>query len=173
MGDWGGDWQGPSSATSSGLVIAQSAVAVPHTGDTNEAILATIPVPPNAIGKNGRIVIDVAWSYTNSANNKTNRIRFGASGSGIGGTIIQSLVTTTSVLFRTNAVLANVNAANVQKSYPAIGALTSIYGVGSGGVTTTAIDTTAATEINITGQLALGSETITLEAYQVILYPKS
>ena len=39
MGDWGGDWQGPSAATSSGLVIAQSAVAVSHTGDTNETIL--------------------------------------------------------------------------------------------------------------------------------------
>jgi hypothetical protein len=151
-----------------GLILQQSAVAVPHTGDTNETILATIAVPANALGKNGRLTIDGYGSVTNSANNKTFRVRWGASGSGLSGAQMSLVALTTVATARLKGDIENVNATNAQKSYANLNAFTS-----SAPVQTGAIDTTAATEINITGQLALGSETITLEAYQVLLYPHS
>lgn len=160
----------PSGVQQAGTLLAQSAVAVPHTGDTNEAVLATIAVPANAIGRNGIVRIAVTWSYTNSANTKTCRIRFGASGSGTGGTPVTQAAVTTTVLFRTLVDVANVAATNVQKVTPTLVTSVNIFGSASGGVTPAAIDTTAATEINITGQLASAAETITLEAYQVLLY---
>ena len=168
MGDWSSDWNGPKSGVSPVTVLAQSAVAVPHTGDTNETILATIAVPANAIGRNGRLAISAVWSYTNSGNNKLLKIRFGASGSGLSGTAFLQSTATTSTVMAALTSLANRNAASSQVG----GASGSTpFGQSSGTPVTMAIDTTAATEINITGQLALATETITLESYQVLLYP--
>ena len=148
-----------------GTVLGQSAVAVPHTGDTNEAILATIAVPANAIGKNGLLAVSGLYTTTNSANNKNLRLRFGASGSGTGGTSIALSVVTTVVTCWARTNVCNRNATNSQMAFGNWTGMTSTATINA-----SAIDTTAATEINITGQLALGSETITLESYQVLLY---
>lgn len=58
-------------------VIAASAVAVSHTGDTIETVLANIAIPAGAMGANGALHITAVFSYTNSANAKTLRIRLG------------------------------------------------------------------------------------------------
>src|SRR5688500_6060251 len=77
-------------------VLAQSAVAASHTGNTTETTLATVTVPANAIGANGRLRVTSLWSHTNSANSKTLRVRFG----GAAGTIYTSLTVTTTLSTR-------------------------------------------------------------------------
>lgn len=145
---------------SGGIPLGQSAVAASNTGGTTETTLATITIPAGAMGANGRIEVRALFSVTNSANTKTLRVRFG------GTTFASSAVTAVgSAPLLMN--VANRNAANSQ-----VGTLGTGFGTASGAAITTAIDTTAAVNITITGQLGLGTEAITLESYQVLLYPK-
>lgn len=144
-----------------GRVLAQSAVAVPLTGSTSETTLATITVPAGAMGANGRIEIATDWSYTSSANNKTIKIKLGA-------TQLYSLSQTTSTGMGTRTSVANRNSASSQRCLT-LGHNGSAINVG---FATSAIDTSASTDITITGQLVVGTETVTLESYQVLLYPK-
>ncbi len=85
------------SATGSGYrpnlvrVVASSAVAISHTGDTNETALVNIPITGGTMGPNGFIRITTLWNVTSSANNKSLRVRFG----GLAGTAYAALVLTT------------------------------------------------------------------------------
>lgn len=142
------------------FVLAQSGVQVSHTGDTNETILATITVPANAMGPNGRVIVTYIGSVTNNGNNKIFRIRFG----GIGGTVFDQVTLTTSPSVRVQKEIINRNSAMSQ-----VGMVATIGGFGSSGtaITTGSVDTTDAVDIVITGQLANGTDTIALEAYRV------
>lgn len=143
-------------------VLAQSAVAVAHTGDTNETTLATITVPAGAMGANGSATVEALFSYTNSANAKTLRIRFG-------GTQMVSIAATTTVSTRLQIRIHNRNATNSQVSV----GFSPGFGSSTGPVITAAIDTTAAVNITITGQLASAGETITLESHAAEIRPKA
>ena len=143
-------------------VLAASAAASSHTGDTNETTLATITVPAAAMGANGYVVIESLWTVTNSGNNKIVRTKFGA-------TTMMSATFTTEATYNNLVRIANRNATNSQVS--------STTTVGSGGwgqstsaTNTAAIDTTASVSITLTGQLANTGETITLESYVARLY---
>jgi hypothetical protein len=145
-------------------VLAQSAVAASLTGVTTDSALASIAIPAGAMGPNGRLRVTTLWSITNSANAKTLRVRLG----GLAGTAFQSIALTTSASFRAQCEIANRNNQASQ-----VGANASI---GSGGwsatgaaIATAAIDTSAAATLVISGQLANGGETITLEGYLVEL----
>lgn len=145
-------------------ILGSSGTASAHTGDTSETILGTVNVPANLLGTNGGLRIVFLFSYTNSANNKTIKARW----SGIGGTaLFQSTQTTTASLW-TGMTLWNANATGSQKAYNS-----NFPGFGTTGSApfTTAIDTTAATTIVFTGQLANTGETITLESYSVEYLP--
>jgi hypothetical protein len=145
-------------------ILAQSAVAVSGAADTAENTLATITVPANAMGPNGTLRIWTSWSYTNSANGKTLRVRF----SGASGTQFMNPTVTASVVTSQITQITNRNATNSQVS--ASGANASGIVVGSGtALATSAVDTTVETTIVITGQKALGTETLTLERYLVEL----
>jgi len=150
-------------AMSGVYILGQSGVEIPLTGTVAETALATIPVPAGAMGPNGRLRITALWNYTNSANNKTLRVRFG----GIGGTIYHSTVLTTTANFRAIIDIANRNATNSQ-----VGAPNGLNSVGSttGALVTGAIDTTLAQDIVITGTLASAGEAINLESYLVELF---
>lgn len=144
-------------------VLAQSAVAVPHTGDTVAATLATITIPANALGANGSFEVKASFSFPNSTNTKTLSIRFG-------GTLLFSTIQGTGsagvdIIIR----VCNRNSPSSQRSS---GFLVSTAGAATLIVNTAAIDTTQNADITIAGQLALGTETVTLESYQVVLYPK-
>lgn len=144
------------------IVLGQSAVAVPLTGGTGETTLATITVPAGALGANGRVVIEVDFTHTNSANAKTLRVKWGSSTS-------YSPAPTTTAGTSAQIIIANRNVTNSQRvlTKQLNSANSTAYGSG-----TPTQDTTASVDITITGQLALGTETITLESYQVLLYPK-
>lgn len=143
-------------------VIGASGVAVPVTGTTSETSLAGITIPANAMGPNGILRITALFSYTNSANNKTLRYRFG---NGLSGTIFAASVLTTTAATRLTQTIQNRNSASSQ-----IGGLVngSLGGTSSASITGT-IDTTASKTLTISGQLANTGETITLESYIVEL----
>lgn len=147
------------------IVLAQSAVAVAHTGTTAETTLATITIPANTMGANGRVEIEVLWTHTNNANTKTERVKFGA-------TTFSSIAVTTTATSRQNCFVANRGATNSQVGGQpgGIGANLGPYGVGTASITTAAIDTTAAVNITFTAQLANAADTITLESYSVKLF---
>lgn len=133
------------------------------TGTTTETALGTVTVPAGSMGANGALRITTLWSYTNSANNKTIRVRLG----GLSGTPFTSLVPTTTAGQRIQTQIHNRNATNSQVSWPAANATT--WGTHTSTATTGAIDTTAAQDVAITGQLSNTGETITLEYYLVEL----
>jgi hypothetical protein len=147
-------------------VLAQSAVQVSHTGDTAEFTFATITIPAGAMGANGSVYVEAIFSHTSNANTKTPRIKFG-------GTLVAGFaVTSTTATSKFGNTIHNRNSQSSQAFLPSsiIGPFTNGTSVALG---TAAINTANATDITITGQLGTGTDTISLEAYKVILCPKA
>lgn len=144
-------------------LLAASAVAASITGTLTETALATIAVPPGAMGLNGGLQVWTTWTVTNSANNKTLRVRLG----GIAGAQYMANVLTTSTSFNDIRRIRNRNSASSQVGGPASGT----FGAAGAAVVTSSLDTAAAQDISITAQLASAGETITLESYEVWLLP--
>lgn len=151
-----------SSCTVSPYLLAQSGAAVSAPVDTTEDTLATITVPANSMGANGCVEIKTMWTTTNSANVKTMRVRFG-------GTVYYGFGATATAANTSVARVCNTNATNAQ-----VGGY-SAHSFGSdaqtGSLVTTAVDTTSAATILITGQKASSGETITLNSYSVMISP--
>ena len=141
-------------------VLAASGAAVSHTGDTLEAVLATITVPAGAIGASGVLRITTVWTMTNNANTKTARLRFG----GAGGTIYSQVAGSTVPTVRIQAQIHNRNSAAAQVGFISTGPG---FGFAAGSLVTSAVDTSAAADLVITGQLANSADTITLESILV------
>lgn len=149
------------------VTLAKSGAAVSAPADTTEDILATIIIPASAMGANGFLRITTLWTFTSSGNNKTPRIRF----SGASGTIYMNPVLTTSVGLYQQTMIANRNATNSQVGFASAGTAGG-WGLSSASANvTSAVDTTAATSVVITGQKASAGETLTLESYLVELLP--
>lgn len=141
------------------LVLAQSAVAVSHTGNTSETTLASVTIPSGAIGPNGRVRVNTTWTRnTGGAGNTTARVYFGATA------YTDVPVSTTNQTFRFQTEIANRNSASSQ-----VGASANYLGFGqtTAAKVTSSIDTTAAVTLSIKGLLANPGDTITLESYSV------
>ncbi len=139
-------------------IVGQSAVASAITGTTTETVLATVTIPASAIGPNGSVEVLTMWTYTNSANNKVLRIKFGTLS-------LLALTVTTTATARFSASVANRGATNSQiASFSSSGGG---FGATTNALTSGAIDTTAAVSLTFTGTLANSGETITLENYIV------
>lgn len=144
------------------IVLGASAVAASITGTVAETSLAAVTVPAGAMGANGDMRFTALFSYTNSANNKTIRVRFG---NGLSGTLFISSVLTTTAASRISGTISNRN-----NSASQIGGLVNgAIGGSSTANITAAIDTTASQTLTFSGQLANTGETITLESYVVEL----
>jgi hypothetical protein len=150
---------------SQGAILAQSGVQASLTGTLTETALATITIPANAMGANGSVRITTLWSNNNSGNIKTQRVRF----SSISGTAILAANQTTNVYSKDVREFHNRNATNSQVYSSATG--TGGWGAGAGAVATMSEDTTAATTIVISGQLANTGDNMALEHYRVELFP--
>ena len=142
-------------------VLARSAVAASGAADTNENTLATITVPAGALGSSGAVRISCLFSYTNSANNKTLRVKFG------GTTYFSQVVTTTGLQSLTVGVSNRTSATQVGW-FPLN---PNPYNAQAGSAVTSSVDTSAAVTILITGQKATAGETLTLECYSVEIMP--
>lgn len=146
------------------VILGMSAVAVVCPVDANEDILATIAVPAGLLGPNGYLRATTGWSMTNSANNKTLRLKLGA-------TLIWSSVQTTVASLSQMSVIANRGAANSQVSPTQASLGGSTFGVSTGALSTAAIDTAAGTSVVVTGQKVTAGETLTLESYLIEAFP--
>ena len=123
------------------------------TGTTTATTLATITIPAGLLGANGKLKIYPLWAITNNANTKTLRLNI----SGIlCSTIVSQSVPNNSGLL----IIRNINSESAQKCSSGL-----VAGIGSsaGSIASLAIDTTAATTITLTGQLAVGTDAMTLE----------
>jgi hypothetical protein len=141
-------------------VLGASGVAVSGAADTNENTLATITIPANAMGASGVLRIDTLWTHTNSANNKILRVRLG----GGAGTAYAAFTVTTVATTHGFTIIYNRGVANSQ-----VGTSTAPSATSGSALITSAVDTTSATTIVITGQKASAGETLTLESYCVEL----
>lgn len=148
------------------LAISGSAVSVGAT--TAETVLATIAVGANLLGANGFLIVETSWLMTNNANAKTATVKFGASGAGTGGTIMQAVSVASGASWRGNCTIQNANSVSSQIG----GAASSlIWSTGPAGVAppTAAINTAAASEIVITGTKGTSGDTLTLNFYRVFI----
>jgi len=123
------------------------------TASTSAVTLATIIIPAGLLGANGKLKIYPLWSTTNNANQKT--LRAVLSGQVCSTMTSQSVPNNSGLL-----IIRNINSESVQRCSSGL-----IAGIGSssGSIAFGTIDTTAATTITITGQLAVGGDTMTLE----------
>lgn len=138
-------------------VLAIQRAASSTDADTNEKVLFTCTVPP--LGINDQIIVRTGWNHTNSANNKFLRTK-------LAGTQLYSSTISTSAGTTRDEFIRNRGSTSVQ----VLGlAGTNSYGTGSAAVTTSAVATGNATTLTITGQKALGSETLTLEFVDVLI----
>lgn len=131
-------------------------------GDTSEQFLATCTVPAGIMGANGALEIYHLWTWTNSGNTKTPRVRF----SGQSGTVFFGNSQTTTVGVSQYNRIQNTNSASAQRS---IGLLTGGFGTTANVAVTAAVDTTAATTVVLSCQKATGTETCDLNAYRIYL----
>lgn len=150
-------------ALSGWKVLAKSAVAVTHTGNTTETALATITIPAGAMGPNGALRVTALTTNNNNANAKTTRFRWDT----ISGTDFLGYATTTNVTHQPQRTIWNRNSAASQISVPS--GITNPFAAISIAPTTAAINTAVATTFVITGQLANAGDTVTLESYLVEL----
>ncbi len=123
------------------------------TGSTSVATLATITIPAGLMGANGKLKIYPLWATTNNANIKTLRLN-------IGGMLCSTMV---SQSIPNNSGLLIIRNTNNEAAQKCSSGLVAGIGTSSGSIASTTIDTTAATTITITGQLAVGTDTLTLE----------
>lgn len=123
------------------------------TGSTSVVTLATITIPAGLMGANGKLKIYPLWATTNNANAKTLRLNIGGS---LCSTMPSQSVPNNSGLL----IIRNINSEAVQKCSSGL-----VAGIGSssGSIASPTVDTSAATTITITGQLAVGTDTLTLE----------
>lgn len=142
-------------------VLCRSAVPVSTPADTSEDTLATCAVPANAMGANGALRIVTLWSNTNSANNKTQRVRLAGSALNC-----LSQVSTTQVYANNRTYIQNRNSASSQVCTSDVS--TSGGAIGNF-IQTGTVDTSVAQNLTITCQLALSTENCTLESYIVEL----
>lgn len=144
------------------IILKQSGAAIVNPNNTNENILATVTVPAGAMGLNGAIRIRSTWSTTNSANNKTKRIRFG----GINGVAFFNRTHSTFASDKGFTDIVNRNSASLQ-----MGQDPAVSGSGATGTPniTSAVNTANAVDIVFTAQNANAGDTTTLESYTVEL----
>ena len=127
--------------------------AVALTGTTVETTLVTITIPAGLIGSKGKVKLYPLWSTTNNANTKTLRVKF------------QSGTVYTAVAYNTAhvgglVIIRNLESESIQRV--SSGLLAGLGGTATS-ISQTTVNTSAATTITITGQLAVGTDTLTLE----------
>ena len=142
--------------------VISSGVQASHTGDTLEHTFTTINIPANALGPNGMIRLTLNFSCTNNANTKTVRARF----NGASGTQYLNSPLTSQARLHTPVFIYNRNATNSQIGGTNAGNQAG-YGQSTSSQVTSSVDTTAATTIVVTGQLANASDTVTLESWSL------
>lgn len=141
-------------------VLAHYGAAAAHTGSTSETALRTITIPGGALGPNGAVRITALFSWTSNANTKTLRVRFG----GASGQAYLNTNVTSNASLSWQGVIVNRGGANSQIGVPN---LAGGFGQSSGAPNSSSIDTANDVNIVLSGTLANGGDTVTLECVVV------
>lgn len=138
-----------------------SGIGYTMTGGTTENTLASVLIPAETLGPLGQILVHTVWSMTNNANLKTMRVKLGSS-------VLASITATTSVSAAMISRIANRGGAASQ-----IGMPSGSPGTGASGsaILTSTINTDADATLSITGQLAVGTDTLKLESWYCEIIP--
>lgn len=144
-------------------LLGASGVGVSHTGNTNKTTLATVAIPGGSMGTNGGLLIYSTWTMTNNANTKTARIELGATAFKA---VSYSSMTTTHDVRR----IRNRNSAASQVGSQAAASGTSV-GQSTAALITGTENTASALNLVFSIQLGNGTDTATLESYEVWLLP--
>lgn len=139
-------------------MLAYSGSAVSHTGDLVETTLATYTMPGGTMGLSSAIRIVSLWSYTNSVNTKTCRVKFG-------GTNFFSTNPTTSASIHYATIIRNRGSLSSQVGFASTAG--GSFQNTTAAVTTSTVDTSANVDITFTALLTNTGETITLEGYTI------
>ena len=142
------------------VTLAVSGANVPHTGTINETTLTTVSIPADIMGANGAIELLPLYDYTNSANTKTLKAKFG-------GGLVYSIATTTTTSCQMQYIVRNANSKSAQVAQASSGSAG--MGAVASALLTGSINTANAVSLTITGQLANSGETINLRGYIVRL----
>lgn len=144
------------------VAVLGQGVGTAVTNSQTETTLATVVLP--VLGKNDAIRITAVVTHTNSANNKTIKVK-------LNGTAVISITDTTTAALGINKTIRNKNSQSSQILFsnqtPADINATSVS------PSTYSVDTSVAGSLIITGTCAALAETITLEHYTVELIPGS
>jgi hypothetical protein len=149
------------------VTLAQSGASVSVTGTLTETALATYTMPGGLMSANGQLEIFHFWSFTNSANSKTLRVRLSAVGGGSSGNAYLSNTLTTFSTVKGITCIRNANSTSSQKGWGTSSASSSGLGT-SGALTSSTRDTGSNLDVCILGLLGNSGETITLEAYSIV-----
>lgn len=142
-------------------VVAMSGVAVPHTGDTNTADLATISLP--VMGPNDQLEIIVDYGHTGTAGTFTPTVKLGAT-TIMGG----SAVSATNLSTRGIQIVANKGATNSQGFMNAAYAFATAFGHSTSAYASGSEETNAGATLKFQGAVANSADTVTLVRYRVI-----
>lgn len=155
----------PAGPGTTDYILCANAVAASAPADTNEDFLGTCSIPAGAMGANGVLRVTANFTVTNSANNKTLRVRF----SGTSGTAVGSAVVTTVASSLMQVSVWNRASQSSQYAMMEMDAGSSV----SAASTTSSVDTTGNTLITVSCQKASSGETCTLESLLVELMPRT
>lgn len=161
-------WTGSRWAPINGqCLLASTNTSVSVTGTVDQTELGTVTIPGGLMSANGILEISSFWTMTNSANNKTIKIKHGqTTDPATGGSSIFNRAETTIAIHQHLCILRSANSNNLQKSIAT--------GLSAGlGVTTLSnysntYGTSTDKRIFLTGQLVNTGETITLRGWRLM-----
>jgi len=134
-----------------------------HTGDTNQTTLVTYTMPASTMGISDVLEIRAWGTMSTNANSKTIRVKFG-------GTQISGLASTSKSNWHVVSYVANRDSASSQTS---TSEMTQNFTTTNATVidnATPSINTASSVDIIITGQLANGSDTVTVNGWLIKRY---
>jgi hypothetical protein len=138
-----------------------NAVAIAHTGTTSETTKVRLTIPAGMMGLHGRIEYEVYHSFTNGADDKILRAKFG-------GTTFQSRIHTTAETSRLAGFIANRGALDSQVGNA--GQNAGGWGSSADTVVTASVDTSANAVFTLTCQLETSGDNLTIQAWCVKVF---
>lgn len=138
----------------------KTGVVVNHTGTVTNDTIYSLIIPAGVIGANGRVRIILMWIPIsgNSSGSNTPKILFG-------GTVVNSLNTTTGAFTKSETFGGNANATNSQNWFATRANASDPSSLQT--LFTSAVDTTVPVTVSVTQQNALGTDSQTFYGFSV------
>ena len=140
------------------VFLSASGVQCSNTGNTNETTVKTVTIPAGTFQPNSVLIIRALWSVNNDASAKTLRIK-------VAGVLFMQAPMASVASLHSYTAIHNRNSLSSQVA--AVSTTPVFFAGTSGTVATATIDTSASVDITFTVTLTDGTDTGSLEAYQI------